>query len=237
MYKLSILYDNELLEYGVSKYVTWEPHKTAHAIIIGSTGSGKTYFSQLLLGRIVKDIPDSRLYICDYKGDEDFSFLSGSQRFYRYKDCQEGLDQFYNEFIQRQSGLDLERAERYLFFDEYASYLNSLDKKKAEEEKSKVSNLLMMARSFGLHVIISMQRGDSQYFQTARDNISLVVALGTLSDESASMFFGSYKKLLKPKGLGTGYVLMNGNKLKEIRVPTIRNKDKLKEAIRLGVTR
>lgn len=237
MQGISILYDKQLLNYNIHEYVKWDPKKTPHGIIIGATGSGKTYFSKLLLGKIIKSLSNSKIYICDFKGDDDFSFLAGGERFYRYHDCQRGFDQFYKEFKMRQAGEDLTRNEKFLYFDEYASYINSLEKKRAEEEKLKMSNLLMMARSYNVHVLVATQRGDAQYFLTARDNLSLVIALGTISEESCGMFFATFKKLIKPQGLGTGYVLMNGNMFKEIKVPTINNNDKLEEAIKLGVTR
>lgn len=78
---------------------------------------------------------------------------------------------------------------KVLLFEEWASYLNSIDKKEQDNEKRKLSNLLMLSRSFNMQVIICVQRADAQYFSTARDNANLIVGLGNLSDESRSMLF------------------------------------------------
>ena len=44
--------------------------KGYHTLISGSTGSGKTVASALLLARIAKYIPESNLYLLDYKADD-----------------------------------------------------------------------------------------------------------------------------------------------------------------------
>lgn len=236
--EIEILVNGELLQHGVTRYVTWNPEKVPHCLIIGSTGSGKTYFCKLFLGKISKCMSDSQIYINDFKSDEDFSFLNGTERFFRYAKRQDGLQQFYDAFLLRQSGVDKSRSGKILFFDEYASYLNSLDKKQVEEEKKKLSNLLSLGRSFNFHVIVSQQRADAQYFATARDNFNLVVALGNLSEESKEMFFSSYKKSMKPdRRQGTGYMLVNGTDLQDVQVPRISDFNKLNNAIKQGITR
>lgn len=114
----------------------------------------------------------------------------------------------------------------------------SLIKKVIEEEKKKLSNLLMLGRSFNVHVIVSQQRADAQYFSTARDNFNVVIGLGNLSDESKGMFFSEYKKLMLPnRTQGTGYMLNNGTDFTPVKVSTISDFDKLHYYIREGATR
>ncbi|MDH8678653.1 type IV secretory system conjugative DNA transfer family protein [Fusibacter bizertensis] len=233
MNELTLGYNSDLIEYDVKKEVKWFIHQSPHVVIIGSTGSGKTYFSKYLLGKIAISLSDTELIICDFKGDDDFSFLTNCSSFYRFDDCSIGFDQFFTNFRKRQSGENKTRHHQILFFDEWASYCNSLDKKIVEEEKKKLATLLMLGRSFNVHVIISQQRADASYFSSARDNFNLVVGLGNLSEESKNMLFHEYKDIIKPdRKQGTGYIIQNGCNFEPIIVPTVNNFKKLNNCIR-----
>ncbi len=236
---IPILLDEKLLVLGICEYIRWFPNQAPHAVIFGSTGSGKTYCCLLLLGKIALYEPDSQLYICDFKGDDDFEFLNGCPRFYKYNLCADGLQDFFNQFKERQNGNDKSRHMLVLYFDEWAAYCNNIeDKKTLESEKRKLASLLMLGRSFNVHVIVSQQRVDAVYFNTARDNFNLVIGLGNLSEEAKNMLFHEFKKNMLPdRQRGTGYMLTNGANLTPILVPAIRNWEKLHETIKRGVNR
>lgn len=236
--EIGLFLQEDFLNYGIQKYTLWNPATAPHIVIFGATGTGKTYATKLILGRISKHIPDSQFFVCDFKGDSDFSFLIGDSRFYRFIDCEKGLSDFYNLFEKRQSGEDNSRNLLLLFFDEWASYTLNFEKKKAEDEKKKLATLLMLGRSFNIHVLISQQRVDASYFNAARDNFNEVIALGNLSPEGKEMMFRDYKDQMKPdRKQGTGYMLTNGTNLTSIVVPTISDMNRLNHYIKMAVER
>lgn len=235
---INIILNEKFALRSFSEFIKWSTEKAPHIILVGATGSGKTYFSKLLLGKVALHIPDSQLYVCDFKGDDDFAFLKGCSRFYRFMECSQGLQQFYERFQKRQNGEEDNRNMIVLFFDEWASYCNSLDKKVIEEEKKKLSNLLMLGRSFNVHVIVCQQRADATFFNSARDNFNLVIGLGNLSEESKNMLFHEFKSEMLPnRTRGTGYMLTNGSNLTAIQVPKISDMKKLENTIKKGVVR
>lgn len=229
---IQIGYDGNFFQSGVKAALHWDYVGSPHMVVFGSTGSGKTYFSKILLGRIGLHLPKAIVTVCDFKAD-DFKFLFDSPNYYAFMECTNGFNRFFDMFTARQSGEDTCRDFRMLFFDEWASYLNMLDKKEAELAKSKLATLLMLGRSFNVHVCISQQRADSTYFSNgARDNFSVVLALSNISKESKQMFFSEFKDEMLPCGRGEGYVMFNGADLKRMVVPTIRDEQKLEYYIR-----
>ena len=143
----------------------------------------------------------------------------------------------YNCFLNRQSGKDNNRNFLLLVWDEWASYILSLDKKVAEEEKKKLAILLMLGRSFNVHVLLCMQRLDVAYIQS-RDCINLVMAMGNLSEEGKEMMFHDYKKQMEPnRRQGTGYLTINGTNFTPFVVPQVRNHELLNEYIQKAVQR
>lgn len=226
--------DATLMTSGYLKYIKWNTEKYPHMCIFGSTGSGKTFFLKIILGRISRHVADAELIICDFKSDEDFSFLEGSLNFYRFDQCLIGLERVVSLLKERQFHNTDDRHPVFLVFDEWASFINSLDKKVAEKAKQDLTLLLMLGRSFHIHVIISQQRMDSSYFNSARDNFSVIIGMGKLSKESVEMMFSEYKNIIdRNKDRGCGSVII-GSELKEIIVPAVRDMNILHGAISLS---
>jgi DNA segregation ATPase FtsK/SpoIIIE-like protein len=223
------------LRLEIEGIIDW--NATPHVLLIGPTGTGKSYLLRLLLGRVARDISDSRVWVCDFKKDDGFRFLQGCPRYYGFTDCLEGFELFCEAFRERQSGAGAARDFMLLAFDEYAAFLNHLEKKEAESCKKKMATLLMLGRSLGCHVLISQQRGDAEHFATARDNFSLIVALGNISKESRNMFGFDSDRMIPATKIGMGHALINGNETIAVQTPPVRDEKALERAVILGVSR
>lgn len=235
--EIALVPDADFYKSGTTRYIKWDYRKFPHMVIFGSTGSGKTYLLKIILGRIGKHIPGSMLVICDYKSDEDFSFLEGLDSLYRFDRCMEGLELALRLLQDRQHGAVPDRRFFCLVFDEWASFINDLDKKQSDYAKKCLSSLLMLGRSFNIHVIVSQQRLDASYFNASRDNFSVVFGLGTLSKESVSMMFSDFKEdidRVKPQGRGS---LAIGGRLRNIVVPTVQSPRRMQDAIAAALRR
>lgn len=235
----NILWREDYQRIGLNGPIHWRPAEAPHMAISGATGSGKTYFTKLLLGKIVKYVPSSQLYIADAKGDQDFSFLDGADRFARW-DVGPMFQRFFEAFQARQRGKDCNRNMLVLMFDEWSNYLDFLpDRRSQEEEKRKLALLVRLGRSFNVHVILGQQRFDAVY-TPGRENFSVAISLGVMSKEAREMLFSGYKEEIAsytPRQRGTGFMLTNGANLVPITVPRVRNQEKLHQAIYDGVTR
>lgn len=223
MARINLVYDASLHHAGIAKYILWDFEKFPHIVIFGATGSGKTYLLKILLARIGKYVPRAELVVCDYKSDTDFTFLKGCSNFYRYTECHIGLERAVRELQNRQANETASRHFFCLIFDEWASFVSNMEKKSAEQAKQDLATLLMLGRSFNVHVIVSQQRLDAAYFNSARDNFSVVIGMGTLSKEAIQMMFSEYKDVINSrKSQGSGSMII-GSEFKEIIVPQVRD--------------
>lgn len=228
---LKLWYDRQLHNEGIPYWGGWDYTRYPHGLIIGGTGSGKTFAEKLLLGRIANHVPGAEVTLCDYKA-EDFHFLAGHTRHYEFTDCTTGLNSFFEMFQRRQSGEDPTRDFRLLVFDEWGAYCSMLEKKEAESAKAKLGTLLMLGRAFNIHVIICQQRADASYFSAgARDQFAMILAMGNLSREAAQMFGFDRELMLPAMKPGEGHALLNGSELTPILIPLVQHPDKLNAAI------
>lgn len=226
--------NEDLFNKGLRIYERWYPDIAPHIAISGNTGSGKTYAIKLLLAKVSKYVPSSRLTVCDFKGDSDFEFLKGTpQNFYRFDACVDGFNHFYEEFVEVQRRPETHPGMHILLYDEWAATMNFLEKKEAEVLKQRLASLLMLGRSFGYHVILAQQRLDAEYFGKSRDNFNIIITLSNPSKEVVNMFYSDFRDEIRPdRKRGTGYMLINGSNLKRIIVPEIGNMDSVHNAIK-----
>jgi DNA segregation ATPase FtsK/SpoIIIE and related proteins len=235
---VNVVFDiNAWNEFGHKAAIPFDFSRYPMLLTVGGTGSGKTYFLSLLMAKIGKHIADVEIYLCDFK-NMDFRSFADCPHHWAYEACDEGLNAFYESFQARLHGEDTSTNRKFLVFDEWAAFILFHDKKVSEEVKRKLSTLLMMGRGVQHHVIIGLQRADAQLFPMGgRDQFGAILALGNLSKEQKLMLFPDFRDdMTVINGRGEGYLSLDGEPLRRVRVPTVTNVECLNAAIRDGLT-
>lgn len=200
-----------------------------HALITGSSGSGKSQALLFLIGKLLQAQPDDIcLYVCDFK-KSDFKFLEGYSHYYAGKDCYNGIMAYYKQFSEIREGRS-DGRRHLLICDEYPSLINHLQMRD-KQQKTKyandilgaVSEVLMLGRGIGFGCWIVTQRSDASLFANngSRDNFMVVVGLGRLSKEQRAMIFAGEEISDHAFHAGEGMLLADGNEIAEIKYPLI----------------
>lgn len=205
-----------------------------HLLLVGSSGSGKSFALLFLLGSLLKDNPTTNVYFLDFKSSPEFKFLAPYKHFYSGDDCYQGLLDYYQEFCDaRKNGTSKTRA--VLIWDEYPAaiaYYTNRDKlektKYASEILNIISEILMLGRGngAGFGCWICCQRPDSTLFNGgSRENFMIytVLASGGISPEMKRMVLPDEIIPDRIYQKGEGLLKAEGHALMEVKFPWIRN--------------
>lgn len=213
-------------------------------LICGMSGSGKSYLTNQYFARIcLHGGNDSVIYYADFK-QENFSYLRECPRYYPYDRTIEALDEVYEIMHKRQCGEDTSRHFVTLIWDEYMANILALlgtEKKKAEAVMHKVSEILMLGRSLAVRLVIVCQRPDASAFPTgSRLNFGVIIIVGATLESIYSMLMP--KELIEKVGsrefhTGEGVMLWQGSELHFIKVPVVRDEEKMKAICIEALTR
>ena len=216
-----------------------------HTLICGMSGSGKSYLTKQYLARICLHGGDkSKVFFADFKQDDSFEMIMNCPRYFPYNRTTEALDEVYEIMHKRQCGKDRSRDFVTLVWDEYMANVLALlgsEKKKADAVMHKVSEILMIGRSLAVRLVITCQRPDATAFPSgSRLNFGVIIIVGAALDSIYSMLMP--KELIEKVGdrefyVGEGVVLWQGSALNFIKVPVIRNEEKMREICIEALTR
>ena len=183
--------------------------KIRSLLLVGITGSGKSYALMGLIGQLLNWPVPPVMYYADPKGS-DIAVLGGSLAPERTADDIDGiidlLRQFYAAMLARKAemreklsgklGSDFTdfRLPAYIFlFDEFAAFQASIsrDKKRRDEVEELLRNVILMGRQLGFYMWIAMQKSDSSDIPTAiRDNLPWKICLGNAPSTTLMTVFG-----------------------------------------------
>ena len=198
----------------------------SHLIVVGSSGSGK---STAILYWLYK-IRNERviLFICDFKASKEFAGITN--HFAEFESCYEVIKNFYDEFLRTPEGGD--GMVKILLIDEIAGLLMHFSmskdgKQKADEIRNIMSSILMLGRSRGCFLWLSMQRYTASIFPASSgsaDNFHICVGLGRMTvDGRKGLFAGEHfegeEELTFEQG--KGIILIDGQPLMGIIIPKV----------------
>jgi hypothetical protein len=230
--------------YGIKEPVITDisTKTNSHTLICGMSGSGKSYAESILLARIANT--EGKVLFSDFKQDDSFEFLRECPRYYPYDRTIEALETVYDTLHKRQSGEDKSRSPITLVWDEYMANILAIqgtEKKKADDIMRRVSEILMVGRSLGVRLVISCQRPDAAAFPSgSRLNYGIILIVGAP--------FRSIYEMLIPKEYideigdrafkrGEGVALIQGSELRFIKIPMVRDMEKMQEVCIDALTR
>lgn len=211
------------------------PRANSHALLCGMSGSGKSYLEAQVVAKLTAAEPGGEVYFGDYKGDDSFSYLRSCPRYYAYKDVFCALEAVHSHLTARQSGEDTSRHPVTLIWDEYMAAVLALtneDKRSAAVVMNRVSEILLLGRSLSVRLITAMQRPDSLAFPAgARLNYGVVVVLGAAVKSIYEMLLPDFREEVQGRqfGQGEGVVLLQGSELRFIKVPMVRDIERMQQ--------
>jgi energy-coupling factor transporter ATP-binding protein EcfA2 len=215
-------------EFGVKVGINLNPAIHLHTLLTGSSGSGKSYALMYLIGTLLQSL-QTVFYICDFKSSKEFSFLRKYKHFYQGEDCYQGILDYHARFNQ---ALKEGGGERHIMVvDEYPSMLSHFETRdrtdkthQAKDILSAISAILMMGRGVGFGLWIVTQRADSSWFPAgSRDNFMLIICVGRVSREQQHMLFSGEDIPDRVYQPGQGVLLADGEPLREVIFPTIKD--------------
>ena len=218
--------------------------KRSSMLVVGKSGSGKSYFLYSLLAQSVMafgfknvwilDPKNSSLsvlgkeYIGEHTGSDNEEILKKLEKIQeivleRKKDLEpllsSGLDKDYSSFS--------ELPAISIFFDEFASFkswLSTQPKEKQNKANATINLLILEGRQLGCHLILAMQKSDASILPThLRENMLFSVVLGNSGEQTYITAFGNEIASTIPerdreKGEGI-YITDSSNVARTLRTP------------------
>ncbi len=230
-----------LVNDGIPDPVFLGSESHTHALITGSSGSGKSQALLFITGRMIQKFYERDEEIdfrfCDFKNSDDYKFLEelSYPKYYSGLDCYSGIMEFYKDFSETRSKKGISKKKHhFLVIDEYqacVTYYSQKDKmdktKYSSEILSAISEILMLGRntpSGVWHIWVVTQVASATLFANGtRENFMVTLGMGNLSKEQKSMIFPGQEipdRRFKP---GEGMLLADGFEIKEVVFPLIRD--------------
>ncbi|MBN1069603.1 cell division protein FtsK [Clostridium botulinum] len=212
----------------ISGNISYRLSKTPHSLIVGGTGSGKSFFVFFKIISYLSLTPQAELYIVDPK-KADLSllrFIGGlknrvatepNQIAKMLREVVEVMEDRYKTYFNDISAFgkdytDFGLPPIILIFDEFSAFIHSVDKKLSKEVLDYIFVIIMKGRQAGIQCEILMQRPSADDLPTnIRAQMGFKAGLGSMDKIGYNMIFNTndmdYKTVTEKGG---GYIQIDG---------------------------
>ncbi|MGU8318923.1 FtsK/SpoIIIE domain-containing protein [Clostridium perfringens] len=213
---------------NISGNISYRLSKTPHSLIVGGTGSGKSFF---ILGKIVSYLsltPQAELYIVDPKnadlsllrfieGMEERVVTEPNQIAKMLREVVEIMEDRYKTYFNDISAFgkdytDFGLSPVILIFDEFSAFIHSVDKKLSKEVLDYIFTIVMKGRQAGVQIELLLQRPSADDLPTnIRAQMGFKAGLGAMDKIGYNMIFDTNNvdfKTVTEKG--GGYLQIDG---------------------------
>lgn len=228
----------EQLEYvdnGVKldKKKIWYYNDVPHALIAGTTGTGKTYFLNYVICSLLYNKADITFIDPKWSDVKAIGQLVNPNKTASDENNIAKLVREFKESMEKRQKLiadtgrtnitykDIGLKPEFLIFDEFSAFKslgikgnskNSENSNPVKEVEGHLKRIILMGRSTGNFVILVAQQPNADVVETGiRDQLGLKVAFGNTKEELKRMMFGTEIKLhtLDSRLKGVGYVSLS----------------------------
>ena len=180
--------------------VYWNLKKDAHAMIIGTTGSGKSNLINVLIDHILHNYKGCRLFLGDYKGGMELSTYENVANVVSYSESLSDADRLiadieaeytsrveimkkagyrdYSKFVNDKPNTSLKRA--FVIIDEFSMLLRLNAKKDEFDAMETLIDLSKRVRCVGIHIILACQKPTITNIPSdLKANVSCIIGMKT----------------------------------------------------------
>ena len=180
--------------------VYWDLKKDPHAIVVGTSGSGKSNLINVLINHILLNYKGSKLFLGDYKGGMELSIYENLKNVVSYseslKDAEKliaDIDEEYNsrvkimkeagyrdysKFINDKPNSSMKRA--FIIIDEFSMLLRLNSKKEGFDAIETLIDLSKRIRAVGMHLILACQKPTvTNVPSDLKTNVSCIIGMKT----------------------------------------------------------
>lgn len=190
------------------KIVYWNLKKDAHAMVIGTTGSGKSNLINVLIDHILHNYKGCKLFLGDYKGGMELSTYENVANVVSYSESLNDADKLiadieaeyssrveimkkagyrdYNKFINDKPNTSMKRA--FVIIDEFSMLLRLNAKKDEFDAIETLIDLSKRVRSVGIHVLLACQKPTTTNIPSdLKTNVSCIIGMKTRDSHNSEL--------------------------------------------------